>query len=157
MKNFFFLLFSFIIIVSCQNKSAPAIADPVKKENAKINSSQKPVKVETNQLDKKVYNPGIVDTLPKYPGGIQKFHILLKKNYVVPKEVIKDEELAHAIFATFIIEKNGTLSDIKIIRDFGYGSGKELVRVLKLSPNWVPAIKDGKSVRYLYSVPYYCK
>ena len=66
-----------------------------------------------------------------------------------------DEAPRGGVFATIKIEKDGSVSEIKILRDFGYGSGKELERVLKLSPNWIPAIKDGNPVRCLYNIPYY--
>jgi hypothetical protein len=104
--------------------------------------------------DHEIYKPLSVDSLPKYPGGINKFHVLLTKNYVVPKKAVENEAMG-GVFASFVIEKDGKVSDIKIIRDFGYGSGEELLRVLKLSPNWIPAIKDGYRVRCLYIVPYY--
>jgi hypothetical protein len=105
--------------------------------------------------DNEVYSTSAVEILPKFPGGIQKFHDFLKKNYVIPKEIMDDEDSRGGVFATIKIEKDGSLSEIKILRDFGCGSGKELERVLRLSPNWIPAIKDGNPVRCLYIIPYY--
>ena len=95
--------------------------------------------------------------MPKYPGGIEKFHVFLTKNYVVPKEVAEDEQPSGAVFATIIIEKDGTVSDIEILRDFGYGSGKELERVLKLCPQWTPAMNNRQPVRCSYSFAYSIK
>lgn len=90
--------------------------------------------------DNEVYNTSAVEVLPKYPGGIEKLHAFTKKNYIIPEEILDDESSKVAVFATMRIEKDGSLSEIKILRDIGYGSGKELERVLKLSPNWIPAI-----------------
>lgn len=149
-----FLFFSFIIIISCQKESSkPAIVKPPLKVEKE---SQKKTALEYNvdENDKEIYNPTLVDSLPKYPGGINKFHIFLTKNYVMPEEAVKNEAIG-PVFSTIVIEKDGTLSDIKILRDFGYGSGEELLRVLQLSPNWTPAIKGGKRVRCLYSFPFY--
>jgi TonB-like protein len=106
--------------------------------------------------DNEVYNTSAVEVLPKYPGGIQKYHAFIKENYVTPQEIIKGQA-SGGIFVNFIIEKDGSVSNSKVLRDFGYGSGKELERVLKLSPNWIPAIKDGNPVRCLYSIPYYVR
>ncbi|MBF4515828.1 hypothetical protein IRZ71_05715 [Flavobacterium sp. ANB] len=146
MRKMLFTVVGFVLLFSCQNNSKPVLKKPVLKV----------VKLENSKSDdNEVYNLASVDTLPKYPGGIEKFHAFLKKNYVIPEEVIKNEALGHPVFATIKIEKDGTVSEIEIIRDFGYGSGPELKRVLKLSSNWVPAIKDGKPVRCLYSIPYY--
>ncbi len=150
MRKKLFILFSLFLITSCQkNIKEPSIVDPV------LKVTKKPVKIERNLPEKEVYNATEVDVRPQYPGGIQKFYLFLKKNYLVPQEVVKDETKASAIFASFIIEIDGTLSDIKILHDFGYGSGEELMRVLKLSPNWKPATKNGKALRCLYSIPYY--
>jgi hypothetical protein len=57
---------------------------------------------------------------------------------------IEEKDIKGKIYTTFIIEKDGSISDIKILRDLGYGTGKEIIRVLKLSPKWSPGIKDGK-------------
>ena len=148
MSRIFFTVCSFILLFSCQNNSKPVQKISVIKVESKSRN-----KLHGN--DNKVYNLTLVKSLPKYPGGIEKFHVFLTKNYVVPKEVAEDEQPSGAVFATIIIEKDGTVSDIKILRDFGYGSGKELERVLKLCPNWIPATIDGEPVRCLYSIPYY--
>lgn len=121
---------------------------------------QKIVKQEKNEnksktIDNEVYNAVAVQIRPEYPGGIQKFYAFIKKNYVIPKEILDEESSRGGVFAKFIIEKNGSLSEIMVLRDIGYGSGKELERVLKLSPDWIPAIKEGNPVRCLYSIPYY--
>ncbi|WP_289659218.1 DKNYY domain-containing protein [Flavobacterium panacagri] len=130
-----------------------------KYENKRSSEPQKPVESEKNEnktkkVDNEVYASGAVEILPKYPGGTDKFNAFIKKNYVLSEKMIKEEAYG-GIFGTMRIEKDGSLSEIKILRDFGYGSGKELERVLKLSPNWIPAIKDGNPVRCLYSMHYY--
>ncbi len=156
MKKTFFLLFSLILIISCQKESSkPAIVNPplkVKKQAPK----KAVLEYGIDENDKKIYSVPSVDSRPGYPGGMYKFNIFLTKTYVTPKEAVENEAMG-GIFTSMVIEKDGTLSDIKLLRDFGYGSGEELVRVLKLSPNWTPAIKDGKRVRCLYSFPFYAK
>jgi hypothetical protein len=154
MKKKFFLILSVLLITSCQkDNSKPAIVNPSLKIEKE---SQKPIALGNNvqENDHEIYKSLSVDSLPKYPGGINKFHVFLTKNYVIPQKAVEKEAMG-GVFASFVIEKDGTLSDIKILHDFGYGSGEELLRVLKLSPNWIPAIKDGYRVRCLYSVPYY--
>lgn len=54
---------------------------------------------------------------------------------------------------TFIIEKDGSLSDIKTIRDLKHGTGDEAIKVLKTSPKWIPGKQNGELVRVLYSIP----
>lgn len=147
-----------MLLLSCQNKSVPGV-DPT---HEKIEKTVPPkiIKLEKHEhtiksADSIVYGAFEVEILPKYPGGIQKLYAFIKKNYVIPEEIKDDESSRGGVFATIKIEKDGSLSEIKILRDIGYGSGKELERVLKLSPNWIPAIKEGNPVRCLYSIPYY--
>ena len=64
-----------------------------------------------------------------------------------------DEEMNTKVFVSFVIEKDGTLSDIKVIRDAGYGIGNEISRIIKKSPKWKPAIHNGRVVRSQYTVP----
>jgi protein TonB len=54
---------------------------------------------------------------------------------------------------SFIVEKDGSLSDIKVLRGIGGGLDEEAVRVLKSSPNWKPGIMNGRPVRVAYTMP----
>lgn len=89
-----------------------------------------------------------VEVKPDFPGGIQKFYDFVSKNYQAPEEDVKGK-----IFIQFVVEKDGSLTDIKVMRDLGYGTGAEAIRVLKKSPRWKPGIQNGRPVRVLYSLP----
>lgn len=89
-----------------------------------------------------------VEKTPDFPGGIQKFYAFVGENFKVPKEKISGK-----VYIKFIVETDGSLSNYKILRDIGHGTGEEAVRVLKLSPNWIPGEQDGKKVRVQYSLP----
>lgn len=98
-------------------------------------------------------NPNEIYTMPEvkadYPGGSQAFIKYIFANYKSPT----DEEMNTKVFVSFVIEKDGTLSDIKVIRDAGYGIGNEISRIIKKSPKWKPAIHNGRVVRSQYTVP----
>ena len=96
--------------------------------------------------DNTVYNA--VEVRPDFPGGIQKFYDFVSKNYRAPEEDVKGK-----VFVQFVVEKDGSLTDIKVMRDLGYGTGAEAIRVLKKSPKWKPGIQNGRPVRVLYSLP----
>ena len=53
----------------------------------------------------------------------------------------------------FVIEKDGRLTDIKILRGIGYGCDEEAIRVLKKSPAWSPGFQNDRTVRVLYTIP----
>ena len=57
------------------------------------------------------------------------------------------------IFLSFVVETDGTLSDIKTIKDIGFGTGTEAENVLHKLPKWIPGKKDGNLVRVLYLLP----
>ena len=96
-----------------------------------------------------IYNSSGVEVKPEFPGGIEKFYAFLGKNFQMPDE----EGLKGKVYVTFVVEKDGSLTDIKVIRDIGYGTGKEAIRVLKKCPKWTPGEQNGKKVRVLYSLP----
>lgn len=86
----------------------------------------------------------------EYPGGSEAFIKYIFANYKSPTE---DEELNTKVFVSFVVEKDGTLSNHKVVRDAGFGIGQELLRVIKKSPKWKPAFNNGKAVRSQYTVP----
>lgn len=99
--------------------------------------------------DNSVHLMAGIEVKPEFPGGLQKFYKYVANEYRVPEE----EGIKGKVFVTFVVEKDGSLTDIKVIRDVGYGTGKEAIRVLKNSPKWVPGEQNGKKVRVLYSLP----
>ena len=64
-----------------------------------------------------------------------------------------DVKLSGKTYVSFIIETNGEISNIKVLRDIGYGTGEEAVRVLKLSPKWTPGVYNGRNVKQYYTLP----
>ncbi|MFB9076992.1 energy transducer TonB [Flavobacterium procerum] len=119
------------------------------KENMKICKNPKDQIAAISIDENKIYNPLDVELKPEFPGGIVKFHQFIDDSY---KKSNKKPTIQGKLFATFIIEKDGSLSDIKVLRDIGFGTGEELVRVLKLSPKWKPGKLNHKEVRTLYSL-----
>lgn len=99
--------------------------------------------------DNNIYNTAGIEVKPDFPGGMEKFYKFISKNYQVPEE----EGLKGKVFVSFVVEKDGSLTDIKVIRDIGYGTGKEAIRVLKSAPKWNPGEQNGKKVRVLFSLP----
>jgi protein TonB len=104
----------------------------------------------TNPSDENaIYNTAGIDVKPDFPGGIQEFYKFIGKNYKTPNV----KNLKGKVFVMFVIEKDGSLTDIKVLRDIGHGTGEEAVRVLKECPKWLPGEQNGKKVRVLYSLP----
>ncbi|MFH7003653.1 M56 family metallopeptidase [Flavobacterium bizetiae] len=102
--------------------------------------------------DKDLYTMANIEKLPEFPGGLTEFYKFIGKKFKMPAEAQKNKFEGKA-YMQFIIEKDGSLSDIKTLQDPGYGIGDEATRVLKLSPKWTAATQEGKPVRVMYSLP----
>jgi protein TonB len=96
-----------------------------------------------------IYQMEEVDVKPEYPKGTQAFYQFIAKNYLTPEK----SGLKGKILITFVIEKDGSINEIKVLQDIGYGTGDEAIRVMKKSLNWIPAQMDGKPVRVLFKFP----
>lgn len=90
-------------------------------------------------------------TDPEFPGGLEAFYKAINTNFKIPKV---DHDMSAKIYVSFIIEEDGSMSDIKVVRDPGYGLGDEAVRVIKLiKEKWQPETQDGKPVKASYTLP----
>lgn len=98
-----------------------------------------------------VVNSAVLDKLPEFPGGINKFYTFVGNNFNRPE---LDAEKTLKVYVSFVIEKDGSMTDIEVKRDPGYGMGKEAIRVLKsLKTKWAPGILNGQAVRTAYNLP----
>lgn len=102
---------------------------------------------EISNFQEKIYPMDDVDVKPEFSGRITKLYEFIGKNYKTPKDCSGGR-----IRVTFVIEKDGSLTDIKTVKDIGFGVGDEAVRVLRESPKWKPGKHDGKIVRVLYQL-----
>jgi len=92
-----------------------------------------------------------LDVKPEYPGGNQAFYKYINMNFRTPEV---NEDIMAKVYVSFVIEKDGTMSSIKILRDPGYGMGKEAERVLlSCKEKWSPGLKNGVPVRVSYNLP----
>jgi len=93
----------------------------------------------------------ILDKQPEYPGGIGQFYKYVGNNFRRPE---LDAEKTLRVYVSFVVEKDGSLTDIMVKNDPGYGMGKEAIRVLKsLKTKWAPGILNGQAVRTAYNLP----
>jgi len=98
-----------------------------------------------------VVTPSALDKLPEFPGGMQKFYNYVGNNFEKPEI---ESSNAFRVYVAFVIEKDGSMTDIKVIKDPGHGLGKEAIRVLKsLKTKWVPGMVGSKPVRTSYNLP----
>jgi TonB family protein len=100
----------------------------------------------------KVFDFVSVDKAPGFPGGIEKFYAFIGKNIKYPQEAVKNN-VQGKVFLQFVVEADGSLSNIKVDKGLGSGTDEEAIRVLKASPRWTPGMKNNEAVRVLYHIP----
>ncbi len=98
----------------------------------------------------KVYDT--VDVMPEYPGGFETMVKFLSSNMIYPKEAQK-KGLEGRSLVSFIVEKDGALSNITVKKSAGKMFDDEAMRVVKKMPKWKPGRKDGKLVRVHFNLP----
>lgn len=94
----------------------------------------------------------VVEHDPEFPGGMEKLYRYLASNIHYPAEA-KAEKIQGRVFVSFVIEKDGSVSNIKLLRDIGGGCGEEAVRVVAAMPRWKPGRQHGRRVRTQYNLP----
>ena len=102
--------------------------------------------------DSVMYNFVAMETPPTYPGGMAAFYRFLGENIKYPK-VAFDQKVQGSVILSFVIEKDGSVGDVKVVRKLGAGTDEEAIRVFKLSKKWNPGTQNGKPVRVKYSLP----
>lgn len=132
MKKYFFAIL--IVLTISINNYAQNIdtTDTIKKDNEPIFTT--------------------VEEPAKYPGGDETLKKFIDENIEYPTQAIKDN-ISGTVFVQIIIEKDGSISDVKVLRGIGGGCDEEAVRVISKMPNWIPAKQKGIPVRSFYIIP----
>ena len=97
-----------------------------------------------------IYN--VVEEMPEFPGGVEAMIHYVGDNVKYPEEA-KDKEIQGRVFISFVIEKDGSVNEVKVMRGIGGGCDEEAVRVIKAMPKWKPGKQEGKPVRVNYMMP----
>ncbi|NND94856.1 MAG: energy transducer TonB [Flavobacteriales bacterium] len=95
----------------------------------------------------------IVETMPSFPGGEKAMFEYLGKNTKYPT-LAKESGIQGMVVLTFVVEKNGEITDVKVLRGIGGGCDEEAIRVVKNMPKWSPGKQRGKPVKVQYNLPY---
>jgi protein TonB len=118
---------------------------------AQSSFAQSNQKTDTTQLGNK-RGFRAVEVLPEFPGGIQAFGKYLSKNVKYP-EVARLIGINGKVRLSFVVERDGRVTDVTPMNCIGAGCEAEAVTVLQNSPQWSPGVQDGKAVRVQYTVP----
>lgn len=97
-----------------------------------------------------------ISTLPTYMGGEEAMYKYISENLHYPEQA-KADGIAGRVHVSFVIEKDGSVTDVEVKRGIGHGCDEEAVRVVKSMPRWTPGTLFGKPVRVQYTIPFVFK
>lgn len=94
----------------------------------------------------------VVEVQPEFPGGMDSMYAFIQKNLIYPEKA-KAEGIEGRVFITFTIEKDGSVSNVKILRSIGGGCDEAAKEVVEKMPKWKPGTQRGKPVRVQFNLP----
>lgn len=94
----------------------------------------------------------VVEQVAEFPGGEEALYKYLKDNIVYPN-IARQTGIEGKVYIRFVVEKDGSISNVKVMRDIGGGCGEEAMRVVKSMPKWKPAKQQTRTVRSEFNLP----
>ena len=147
-----------------QTTQLEIVQDDVEVEDIEINAEVDqqevieeyvPVEVEEEEVqEQEIFQ--IVEEMPSFPGGEAKLMEYVAKNIKYP-QIARETGIQGRVFVGFVVEPDGSISNVKLLRGIGGGCDEEAMRVIKSLPNWKPGKQRGKAVRVSYQIPVFFK
>lgn len=94
----------------------------------------------------------VVEVQPEFPGGKEAMYKFIGDNIKYPEKAKKDK-ITGRVFVNFIVEKDGSVSNVNVLRGIGGGCDEEAARVVAMMPNWASGTQRGKAVRVSFNLP----
>jgi protein TonB len=109
-------------------------------------------KTVVSQKDQKETPFNVVEDKPAFPGGMEAMIQFLSTNIQYPADA-KKQKIDGRVLVNFVIEKDGSITDVKVMKPGFPSLDVEAVRVVKMMPKWKPGYQKGQAVRVLFALP----
>jgi len=109
-----------------------------------------PVEEEEEIVEAEIFT--VVESMPEFPDGTVELYRYLNDNIKYPP-LAKESGIQGRVFVNFVVEPNGNISNVKVLRGIGGGCDEEAVRVVENMPTWKPGKQRGRAVRVSYNLP----
>lgn len=139
-------------VVRAVGETARVAAVKVQEEKALEEVSSMAMAKDTAETKSGKEFPCIPETFPQFPGGHVALFEYLSKNIKFPKSK-ENEDVKVRVVTTFTVEKDGSITDAKIVRSQGEAFDNEALRVINGMPKWIPGMQNGKAVSVKYTLP----
>lgn len=114
------------------------------------------IRIKISQSKDSIYNTDALEVMPEFPGGNEAMMKFIQENTVYPENA-KKNGIGGRTFVSFTIEKDGSISDVKVLRGCDKECDAEAVRVVKSMPKWNPGKVKGQPVRVNFTMPFVFK
>ncbi len=122
----------------------------VTEETKNVEITQVKVEEEEEVAEEPIFT--VVESEPEFPGGMEALYKYLAQNIKYP-QLARENGITGKVYVTFVVEKDGSIANPRILRDIGGGCGAEAIRVVKAMPKWSPGKQRGKAVRVQFNLP----
>lgn len=139
-------------VVRAVDETARVAAVKVQEEKALEEATSLSMASDTAETKSGKEFPCIPETFPQFPGGHVALFEYLSKNIKFPKSK-ENEDVKVRVVTTFTVEKDGSITDAKIVRSQGEAFDNEALRVINGMPKWIPGMQNGKAVSVKYILP----
>ena len=122
-------------------------------QNTEVEEYVAPVKLdaeEESEEERQIFM--VVESMPEFPGGEAALYKFLAENIKYP-QMAKESGIQGRVFVTFVVERDGRVTDVRVLRGIGGGCDEEAIRVVSDMPKWAPGKQRGKPVRVQYNLP----
>ena len=143
-----------------QTTQLEIVQDDVEVEDIEINAEVEqnevleeyvaPEVVEEEVVEQEIFK--IVEEMPAFPGGEAKLMEYVAKNVKYP-QIARETGVQGRVYVNFVVEPDGSVSNVSVLRGIGGGCDEEAIRVVKNMPKWKPGKQRGKAVRVSYMLP----
>lgn len=143
-----------------QTTQIQVVEDDVEVEDVEINAEVDqnevieeyvaPEIVEDEVVEAEIFT--VVEQMPEFPGGMNRLADYLATNIRYP-QLARESGIQGRVFINFVVEADGSVTNVRVIRSLGGGCDEEAMRVVRAMPRWTPGRQRGRAVRVSYNLP----
>lgn len=149
-----------LVMKICQNQQEELTKSNLNISVADVKGTDEENGVDVSELNKnqeiaseEVEKPfTVVEQPPDFPGGDESRVKFLRENIKFP-QMARESGIEGTVYVTFVVEKSGKISSVKVLRGIGGGCDEEAIRVIKQMPDWKPGKQNGQAVRVQFNMP----
>lgn len=146
------------VLVSSVSCSDTTIDKPVEIDIAEVNKTEDLIPPPPPPVEKRIKFDEVkpiftaVEQNPEFIGGQAKMYQFLGENIKYP-QAAQRANISGRVFVKFVVEDDGSIGDVIVMKGIGFGCDEEAIRVVKSMPHWKPGVQNGKNVRVYYNMP----